>query len=85
MFVKTGGGIIFFQGDRQFTTVDFIRYVLQEDRKMDVDKFVDYVKSEYKITLQREKISWLIKNSDMYYDSIMEKIYLTKEDYYDDI
>lgn len=84
-FVKTGGGIIFFQGDRQFTTVDFIRYVLQEDRKMDVDKFVDYVKSEYKITLQREKISWLIKNSDMYYDSIMEKIYLTKEDYYDDI
>lgn len=84
-FTKVGGGVIFYKGDSQFTTVDFIRYVLKTKRKMDIDDFVDYVFNEYGIRIPREKITWLIKNSDMYYDTIMEKIYLTKEEYYDEI
>lgn len=83
-FIKTGGGIIFSKGDRQFTTVDFIRFILKSKRKMDIDDFTDYVFEEYGIRLLREKITWLIKNTDLYYDSIMEKVYLTKEDYYDE-
>ena len=84
-FVKSGSNVIFYKGDSQFTTVDFIRYILKTKRKMDIDDFIEYVSEEYGVKLLREKITWLIKNSDMYYDSIMEKLYLTKEYYYDEI
>ena len=84
-FIKVGGGLIFSKENSRFTTVDFIRYILKSKRKMDIDDFVDYIFDEYGIKILREKITWIIRNTDMYYDSIMKRIYLTKEDYYDEI
>ena len=84
-FIKSGGGIVFYKGNKQFTTVDFIRFIMKKIIKMDIDDFIDYIEDEYGILMQREKLPYLINNSDMYYDSIMEKIYLTKNDYYDEI
>ena len=77
--------MIFYQGNRQITTTDFIHFVLKREKKIDIYEFVNLLKSEYGIILSKEKIVQFIKDTSMYYDSIMEKLYLTKEYYYEEI
>ena len=84
-FVKTGGDVIFFRGKKQITTKDFIEYLLKKIKKMDIYEFSRFIDNEYGIQLTKDKITQFIKSSDMYYDSIMEKIYLSKEYYYEEI
>lgn len=84
-FLKTAGTVIFYQGERQITTADFIRYILKKEKKMDIYDFMNYAQEEYGISLEKDKIIQMIKNTNMYYDTIMEKIYLSKEYYYDEI
>ncbi|WP_022769084.1 DNA-directed RNA polymerase subunit alpha C-terminal domain-containing protein [Butyrivibrio sp. NC2007] len=84
-FLKTAGTVIFYQGERQITTADFIRYILKKEKKMDIYDFINYAQEEYGISLEKDKIIQMIKNTNMYYDTIMEKIYLSKEYYYDEI
>ena len=45
----------------------------------------NYSRNEYGVLLEKDKITQLIKPTNMYYDSIMGKIYLSKEYYYDEI
>ena len=83
-YIKVGRGILFYKGTAQKTTVDFLRYIMRDVRKMDIEDFVDFLSEEYGVKISREKVSWLVKDSGMYYDSIMEKIYYTKEEYYEE-
>ena len=84
-FIKAGSSVIFYQGNRQITTTDFIHFVIKREKKIDIYEFVNLLKSEYGIILSKEKIVQFIKDTSMYYDSIMEKLYLTKEYYYEEI
>lgn len=83
-YIRTVDSVIFAKTDTQPTLLEFISYVLQKVRKMDIHDFLVYLKEEYGVTLRKDKVTWLIKDSTLYYDSIMEKIYFDKEDYYED-
>ena len=83
-FVRVGGTILFYQGNERHTTVDFLRYVLSEEKSMDIFELVDYLNDEYGVHLQKEKIIQMIKESELYYDATMEKVYLDKEYFYED-
>ncbi len=84
-FIKTGGNIVFRKGDRQISTVDFFRFVLNRKIKMDIYEFISYIKKEYAVDLEKEKVINWVKDTELYYDSIMEKIYVSKDYYYDEI
>ena len=84
-FIKTGNNIVFSKNNSQFTTVDFIRHVLIKFKKMNIYDFISYLKDNYNVNIPKDKIVYLIKDSGIYYDSIMEKIYLNKDEYYEDI
>lgn len=83
-YIKTASGIIFCNLGKAVTQVDFFAYILKDKRKMDIFDFIDYIRENYGITIQKDKITWIIRESHLYYDSIMEKIYYDKEDYYDE-
>lgn len=83
-FIKAGGNIIFGKLERQITCLDFLRYLMKRLIKIDIYDFIDLLESRYRITFTKEKVAWLIKDSELYYDSIMQKLYYTKEIYYDD-
>ncbi len=84
-FIKTGGNIVFRKGDRQITTIDFFRFILNRKIKMDIYEFVSFIKKEYAVELEKEKVINLVKDTELYYDPIMEKIYVSKDYYYDEI
>ncbi len=84
-FIKTGGNIVFRRGKRAITTVDFIRFILKQKLKMNIYDFILYIYEEYGVNLEKEKIVYTIKETDLYYDDIMEKIYLNKDYYYEEV
>ena len=82
--IRTGNGIVFSKSRNQITTVSFIRYIMNDIRKMDINDFIEYVKEKYGISYAKEQLVLFIKDSEMYYDSTMEKIYANKDEFYDD-
>ncbi len=84
-FVKTGGNVVFSKEENQITTKDFIEYLLKRLKKSNIYEFLKYLADEYGVIFSKEQINQFIKSTDMYYDSIMEKIYLSKEYYYEEI
>jgi len=84
-YQKVGGNILFYKGDMKKTTVDFLRYILEDFISIDATYLVIYLEDRYGIKMDRWKMLSLIKETDMYYSDTMEKVYLTKEEYYDDI
>lgn len=84
-FIKSGNSIIFYNGNRQFTTVDFLRDIIKEKESIDIYEFLSYLKQEYGLVYSKEQITQFIKKSTIYYDPIMDKIYCTKEKYYEEI
>ncbi|WP_029066719.1 hypothetical protein [Lachnobacterium bovis] len=84
-FVKSGDGIIFYQGNHQITTGDFLKYVMKERKSIDIYELVNYLEEKYGLIYMKDKVIQFIKPTSVYYDSIMEKVYLTKEYYYEEI
>lgn len=83
-FIKVGGGLVFYQGNTPKTTVDFLKFLMRKIKKIDIEDFISYIFHTYGITFARDKLTWIIRKSNMYYDATMEKVYLTKEEYYED-
>ena len=77
--------LLFYKGDTKKTTVDFLRYILEDFISIDATYLVIYLEDRYGIKMDRGKMLSLIKETDMYYSDTMEKVYLTKEKYYEDI
>ncbi|MBQ8246899.1 MAG: hypothetical protein IJZ42_07180 [Lachnospiraceae bacterium] len=84
-YSKTGGGFLFSHMGRQFSRSDFFLFLMKKFKKIDIIKFIEYIKDEYGLKFDRYDVTPIISKSSMYYDSIMEKIYLNKEEYYEDI
>lgn len=84
-FARSGGTFIFFKGKTYFTTIDFIHFLLEKNEMLDYYELDSILKDEYGINIERNNLINLIKGSDMYYDDILDRIYLSKELYYEDI
>ncbi len=84
-FVRTGGTILFYEGNTKRTTVDFLRHVLQDIRSIDIYDLLDLLQDDYGISMFKEKIIQLVKDSELYYDATMEKLYLNKEYFYEEL
>ena len=71
---------------------DVLKFAIEKN-KAQKECVINYLKNTIDCTddkfafvdLKKEKIVELIKPSNLYYDSVMEKIYLSKEYYYDEI
>lgn len=84
-YSKTGGSFLFSHMDRQFKLGEFFYFLMKRFRKIGIMKFVDYIYDVYGLKYDKYKIAYIINQTRMYYDSIMEKVYLNKEEYYEDI
>lgn len=68
-----------------FSSVAFIEERLRQVMSMDIYDFIDWVEEEYGIRLSKDRFLAIIKSSHLYYDEIMEKVYLNYEVYYEEI
>ena len=82
---RTGGGILFRKSEKKVTRQKFFKYLMKKFRKIDIIKFMDYIKDVYGLEFERWYITSLADGVGMYYDAIMEKLYINREEYYEDI
>ena len=65
---------------------DFIYFVLYEHVKLSTSLLSKKLKKEYGIDISRDKlIAACSKTGRVYYNSVMDKFYLSKSDYYDEL
>ena len=46
---------------------------------------IDYIDSEYGIKLEKYKVVNIAKEKELYYDAIMEKIYIDYDEYFEEV
>lgn len=84
-YSKAGGTFLFSHIDRQFKLGEFFYFLMKRFRKIGIMKFIDYIYDVYGLKFEKAKVTYIISQTSMYYDSTMEKVYLNKEEYYEDI
>lgn len=84
-YSKFGGNFLFSHIGRQFKRSDFFLFLMKKLQKIDIVKFIQYIEDEYGLKIDRSDVTMVVNQSNMYYDQTMERIYLNKELFYEDI
>ena len=82
---KVGGTFLFAHIDRQVKFIEVGEYLIKGFRRISIQKLLDIILEEYGIKYDRTDLICRVNNTGMYYDRIMEKVYINKEEYYEDI
>ncbi|MBO4858242.1 MAG: hypothetical protein J5527_06995 [Treponema sp.] len=78
------GKIIFSKGNKDITWFSLIEDIISENG-MDIYKLSDKLYKDFGIKADKSYILSRIYDSDLYYDKIMEKIYRSYDDYFEEI
>lgn len=81
------GSIVLYRGERtgHFSRADFLVSLLREYESVDLDEFIGDVQNRFGVSIpSRFDVTQAVHGSELYYDSIMDKIYRNKELYYSD-
>lgn len=65
--------------------LSFIRYIVNNNGSIEIDKLERLLKTDYDIDVPYYKIKEYIYGSDLYYNEILEKIYIDKKDFYEEV
>ena len=87
-FQKVYGNIVLYSGNdnKLFSIKAFIRSLLKEYDAIDIDDFMDDVYEKYGIKIPAKyDVTNAVSGTEMYCDSIMNKIYSNKALYYSDL
>jgi hypothetical protein len=63
----------------------FVVNYMQGIRSIDISEFLNILEDEYNLKLDKYKLVSDIKDTNLYYDRIMEKLYVDYETYFEEI
>lgn len=82
---RLGNNIVFFTHKQAFMAKDFLKDYVKRIGSIDVDEFSYILKSEYGVFLEASQLTEKMKDTDIYYDSIMRKFYKDYSTYFEEI
>lgn len=80
---KIGGSYLIRLGEN-FTLYSLVKNELNTFKSIDIYELVEILNEKYNTQLSASKIIEKVRNSEMYYDEIMEKAYLDLNYYYEE-
>lgn len=72
-------------GKGRITLSDLVEHLVSKYRSIDIYDLIDYIKDEYGLSVDKFKIQCIAKDIDLYYDSIMEKVYIDYDEYFQEV
>ena len=60
-------------------------WLLEKRQKIDFYDLMDLLESHYGIVLPKEKLLTIIDSTELYYDTIMEAVYIDYDTYFEEI
>ncbi len=85
--IRFGGNRILYSSTDEFTLGEFVTQAFYEygENKIDIYDFYDFIRARYQISTSLYKVIEMIKDTDLYYDKIMETVYDSYDRYYEEI
>lgn len=84
-FRRVDKTILFQKGSKAITLNDLIEYVVCKYRSINIYDLVDEINSEYGIKIDIRKIPYMSKEKDLYFNAIMEKVYIDYDEYFEEV
>ena len=88
-YTRLGGTRLFLRdnGKKQYacSLEGFLYSILEAKRRIDFFELADYLEEHFGIRLPKDKIKQVISESDLYYDPIMEAVYIDYDTYFEEI
>jgi hypothetical protein len=82
---RIGGTRLFLRGKPNGNFGDMLVWLLDKYQKIDVYDLLDTLKNQFGISLPKEKVIEIINGTELYYDKIMEAVYIDYDTYFEEI
>ncbi len=82
---RMGGTRLLHSGSAAISLEDLLTEILLEREKVEIYELERHLEEEYGICFPKDKLVWLIKESSLYYDGIMETVYIDYDTYFEEI
>lgn len=82
---RIGGTRLFLRGKPNGNFGDMLVWLLDKYQKIDFYDLLDLLENQYGISLPKEKIIEIINSTELYYDTIMEAVYIDYDTYFEEI
>lgn len=84
-YQRIGGTRLFRRGTERAMMGDMLTWLLNREQKMDLYDLMDLLQDHFGIRLPKEKVMEIIRGTDLYYDTIMEAVYIDYDTYFEEI
>ena len=80
-----GNTVIFSPAGQNFSAREFLAALIEREESIDVGEFVRKLHDQYGVVMDRSDVLEKIKDSTVYFDKIMDKLYADYEIYFEEI
>lgn len=84
-YQRIGGTRVFLRGKANANLSSMLIWLLEKRQKIDFYDLMDLLESHYGIVLPKEKLLTIIDSTELYYDTIMEAVYIDYDTYFEEI
>lgn len=82
---RVDGNVILKKTNGVITLNDLVEHVVTKFRKIDIYDLIEYVYDEYGVKINRGKIPHIASEKELYYDAVMEKVYIDYDEYFEEV
>lgn len=82
---RVGNTVIFSPAGQAFSAREFLAALIEREESIDVGEFVRKLHDQYGVVMDRSDVLEKIKDSTVYFDKIMDKLYAGYEIYFEEI
>lgn len=82
---RIGGTRLFLRGKPNSNLADMLVWLLGKYQKIDFYDLLEMLENQYGIFLPKEKVIEIINGTELYYDTIMEAVYIDYDTYFEEI
>lgn len=83
-YQKFGDGYIIRKNNSDLRLINIIDLIVNQYKIINVYDLIDIINDEYAIQIEKFRITESIKDTEIYYDEIMEKVYIDEGYYYEE-
>ena len=84
-YQRIGGTRILLRGKPNANLGGMLTWLLEKYQKIDFYDLTDLLKDRYGISIPKEKLIEIIRGTELYYDTIMEAVYIDYDTYFEEI
>lgn len=82
---RLGSTRLIYSGEKDIQLSDLIVDIIEREQKYEIHDLTDYLSRFYGVTIQKDNLLGIIHGTDLYYDKIMETVYVDYDTYFEEV